>query len=294
MPRPSASGSARRGIAGRSIHNESLAGQPVIDDAADPGRGPDRRADRCRGRAADAIAPRAGSRTSATPTSPRRRWSSSTCPMPSSAATRATSELLGHAARRRPGAGRPAPPRDRPARAPEGLLPARRRRPRRPPARPRRRRLALLEDARRWVMPGPRVGRDRLVLRGLPVRLVERLPVDRRAAQERARGLPRGHLPVAAVRRHHRPARAQDQRHRDVREPARPAVRRRTSDGRRRPEVRERGWHRRQGQRRRRAVLAQLPPVGHTGVSSGCQIDPSSSSYTFTHPVAASPALSPS
>ena len=64
---------------------------------ADPGRGPDRRARRCRrGRRPDG--PAAASRTSGTPTSPRRRSSSSTCPTPSSAATRATSSCSGRRA----------------------------------------------------------------------------------------------------------------------------------------------------------------------------------------------------
>ena len=82
------------------------------------------------------------------------------------------------------------PPRDRPARAAEGLLPAGRRRPRRPPALPRGRHPAPpggppLGDAR------PRLRRDRHLLRGLPVRLVERLPP--------ARG-PRARRPAPASR----------------------------------------------------------------------------------------------
>ena len=36
--------------------------------------------------------------------------------------------------------------------------------------------IRLLQEGRRWVMPGPGLRRDRDVLRGLPVRLVERLP----------------------------------------------------------------------------------------------------------------------
>ena len=64
----------------------------------DAGRGPDRR-DRRRRRGRRPHGRAAASRTSASPTSPRRRSSSSTCPTPSSAATRATSSC---SARRAP------------------------------------------------------------------------------------------------------------------------------------------------------------------------------------------------
>ena len=88
---------------------------------------------------------------------------------------------------------RPAPPRDRPARAAEGLLPARRRRSRRPPALPRRRPAPApggppLGDARAGLR------RDRHVLRGLPVRLVERLRAARGPAARTPRRLPAGRL----------------------------------------------------------------------------------------------------
>ena len=45
----------------------------------------------------------------------------------------------------------------------------------------------LLQEGRRWVMPGPGLRRHRHVLRGLPVRLVERLPAARRPARGAAR-----------------------------------------------------------------------------------------------------------
>ena len=45
----------------------------------------------------------------------------------------------------------------------------------------------LLGESRRWVMPGPGVRGDRHVLRGLPVRLVERLQPPRGPAAGRVR-----------------------------------------------------------------------------------------------------------
>ena len=45
----------------------------------------------------------------------------------------------------------------------------------------------LLQEGRRWVMPGPDYAGHRHVLRGLPVRLVERLPAPRRPARRAAR-----------------------------------------------------------------------------------------------------------
>ena len=43
----------------------------------------------------------------------------------------------------------------------------------------------LLGESRRWVMPGPEYAGDRHVLRGFPVRLVERLLEHRRPAGRR-------------------------------------------------------------------------------------------------------------
>ena len=73
---------------------------------------------------------------------------------------------------------------------------------------------ALLAEGRRWVMPGPGLRRDRHVLRGLPVRLVERLqPARGPAAGARSPDLPPDVGLVPDVRRHRRPARAEDHRH---------------------------------------------------------------------------------
>ena len=136
-PPPSGSGSGRRGTAGpASATSRSPASRSSTTS---------RRRARCSPTTSSTPPrpatswPADGSRTSASPTSPRRRSSSSTCPTRSSAATRATTQLLGDAARRRRGAVRAPPPRDRPARAAEGLPAARRRRSCRPPALPRRR-----------------------------------------------------------------------------------------------------------------------------------------------------------
>ena len=140
-------------------HPQPAARRPAADRrAADPGRRRDRRAHRRRRRGrrdGDAAA----SRTSASRSSPRPRSSSSTCPTRSSAATRATRSCWARRATTTTAPGRAAPPRDRPARAAEGLLPARRRQPRRPPALPRRRhraprRGAPLGDARARTTPG--------------------------------------------------------------------------------------------------------------------------------------------
>ena len=61
------------------------------------------------------------------------------------------------------------------------------------------------------MMPGPGLRRQRRVLRGLPVRVVGRLQPDRRtSAPGILDGLPEGCLDRPRVRRHHRPARAQD------------------------------------------------------------------------------------
>ena len=92
-------------------------------------------------------------------------------------------QLLGRPSRRRPGPDRPPGEGDRPPGAAEGLPAAGDRRSRRPPAHPRGRRRAPgagppLGDAR------PGVRRDRHLLRGLPVRLVERLPAPRRPARQ--------------------------------------------------------------------------------------------------------------
>ena len=94
-------------------------------------------------------------------------------------------QLLGSAARRRRRAVRAPAPRDRPARAAEGLPPARRRQSRRPPALPRGRASGCSHEGRRWVMPGPEYAGIVVVLRGLPVRLVERLPAARRPRRRR-------------------------------------------------------------------------------------------------------------
>ena len=122
--------------------------------------------------------PGAGSRTSATPTSPRHRSCSSTCPTRSSAATRATTSCSVRSARDDD--------------APVGIL-------RTEIARLepqtvylplgvgnhvdhqlcRDAGVALLAERRRWVMPGPEWAGQGRLLRGLPVRLVE--PVQLRS-----------------------------------------------------------------------------------------------------------------
>ena len=87
--------------------------------------------------------------------------------------------------------------------------------------------IRLLQEGRRWVMPGPEYAGIVDVLRGLPVRLVERLQEPRRpAASTRWRACPADVEHHARVRRHHRPARAQDHGHQPLREPDRAAVRR--------------------------------------------------------------------
>ena len=126
-----------------------------------------------------------------------------------------------------------APPRDRPARAAEGLLPARRRRPRRPPALPR---------GRHPPAPGgPALGDARARLRRASSTFYEDFPYawwndfkgleDLGAGPARRPCRPTSRI-VPELRRHHRPDRAQDHGHRPVREPARAAVRRHARDGR--------------------------------------------------------------
>ena len=134
----------------------------------DPGRGLHRRGHRRRRRPATSW-PAAGSRTSGTPTSPRRRSCSSTCPTRSSAATRATTSCSARRATT--------------TTAPFDLL-------RREIARLEPQKVylplgvgghvdhqlcrdvgvGLLEEAARWVMPGPDYAGHGRLLRGLPVR----------------------------------------------------------------------------------------------------------------------------
>ena len=98
--------------------------------------------------------------------------------------------------------------------------------------------IRLLQEGRRWVMPGPDYAGIVAFYEDFPYawwndfRGLGDLGVDPLA------GLPgrREHLP--RVRRHHRPARAQDHGHQPVREPDRAAVRRHDRDGRRGPGVR--------------------------------------------------------
>ena len=115
--------------------------------------------------------------------------------------------------------------------------------------------IRLLQEGRRWVMPGPDYAgivtfyedfpyawwNDFRSLDDLPGEPFAALPVRRRRDRR--------------VRRHHRPARAQDHGHQPVREPDRAPVRRHAPDGRRGPGLRRRdGGARRRG-RLRRAVL---------------------------------------
>ena len=91
--------------------------------------------------------------------------------------------------------------------------------------------VSLLAEPRRWVMPGPEWAGQGRLLRGLPVRLVERLQLARRPPAGRPRRHPGRRPPDAALRGHQRPDRAQGPRHRAVREPDRPALRRCQVDG---------------------------------------------------------------
>ena len=97
----------------------------------------------------------------------------------------------------------------------------------------------LLQEGRRWVMPGPDYA-------GI-VAFYEDFPYawwnDFRGLGDLGDADPLARAPgrcqhLAGVRRHHRPARAQDHGHRAVREPDRASVRRHQGDGRRGPEAR--------------------------------------------------------
>ena len=127
-----------------NIHNESLAGQPLIDDLSTQGAVLTEELVEAAAAGDDGRA--AGSRTSATRPSPRRRSSGSTCPTRSSAATRATTSCSASratttsrrstcCAARSPGSSHSA------------STAARRRRPRGPPALPRRRHRAARRRA---------------------------------------------------------------------------------------------------------------------------------------------------
>ena len=123
-----------------SIRNESLAGQPVIDDLPTQGAVlTDERHRRRRGRRPDGPPAHRGRAVRAT--SPRRRSSSSTSRTRSSAATRATTELLGSPRDDDPTPFEALLRREIDRLEPQKLyLPLGRRQPRRPPALPRRRR----------------------------------------------------------------------------------------------------------------------------------------------------------
>ena len=119
--------------------------------------------------------------------------------------------------------------------------------------------IGLLREGRRWVMPGPDYAGTLVVLRGLPVRLVERLQGPRRPRLRPARGAARRRQHPARVRGHHRPARAQDHGHQPVREPARAPVRRQGRDGPGGPRLRPGAGRDRLRRRVRRAVLDLRP-----------------------------------
>ena len=82
------------------------------------------------------------------------------------------------------------------------------------------------------------VRRHRHVLRGLPVRLVERLPQPGRPARDTARRAARGHRADRRVRRCHRPARAEDHGHHLYESQMERLFDGTEPDGRRRPSVR--------------------------------------------------------
>ena len=117
----------------------------------------------------------------------------------------------------------------------------------------------LLQEGRRWVMPGPDYAGIVTFYEDFPYtwwndfRQLDDLP--RRAAG----GPPREHRRDGRVRRHHRPDRKQDHGHQHLREPARAAVRRHPRDGRRGPVLRTRDGRAGLGRRTRRALLGLDP-----------------------------------
>ena len=122
--------------------------------------------------------------------------------------------------------------------------------------------LELLVEARELGDAGARLGGDRLVLRGLPVRLVERVQPALGPRRRRPRPAARGRLDRPRVRRHQRSARVEDQRDLALRQPARSPLRRPSRDGRDGPLPRPPGRRPRWRPGRRRALLGLDPPVG--------------------------------
>ncbi len=119
--------------------------------------------------------------------------------------------------------------------------------------------LALLQEGRRWVMPGPEYAGIVTFYEDFPYawwsdfRRLEDLGPGRarRPAQRR--------LDPADLRRHHRPARAQDHGHQPLPEPARAPLRRHEGDGRLGAHVRARDRRAGRGRRIRGTVLGIRP-----------------------------------
>ena len=132
------------------------------------------------------MAPCDAPRTSATRSSSRRRSSTSDLPDAIHRGYEGDDALLGTASGRRRASGRPAAARDHAPRAAARVRAPWRRRARRPPAVPRCG-AGAPRGGPRWVMPAPDLARRGLVLRGLPVCLVERV---RRAAMGSTARLP--------------------------------------------------------------------------------------------------------
>ena len=120
--------------------------------------------------------------------------------------------------------------------------------------------MAMLGEGRAWVMPGPDWAGTVTFYEDFPYAAWNGFTRLDDLRRRRPRRDPRGRLAVARVRRHLRPGRTQDHRHRALREPDRPPLRRCQADGERRAPPRPPDRRARRARGRVRGALLDLRP----------------------------------